>query len=78
MMDVLQVLLFASLRDRAGWGSRQMPLTGSTTTAGDLWEQLQLGPLLAVKIAVNQELVGPGQVLCSGDEVAFLPPFTGG
>ena len=43
--------------------------------AGD---HLQLGPLLAVKIAVNQELVGPGQVLCSGDEVAFLPPFTGG
>ena len=59
-MDVLQVLLFASLRDRAGWGSLQMPLAGSTTTAGDLWEQLQLGPLLAVKIAVNQELVGPG------------------
>ena len=78
MIDVLQVLLFASLRDRAGWSVRQMPLTARTNTAGELWAELQLGSLLAIKIAVNQQLVGPERVLCNGDEVAFLPPFTGG
>ena len=78
VIDVLQVLLFASLRDRAGWSVRQMPLTARTNTAGELWAELQLGSLLAIKIAVNQQLVGPERVLCNGDEVAFLPPFTGG
>lgn len=78
VIDVLQVLLFASLRDRAGWSVRQMPLTARTNTAGELWAELQLGSLLAINIAVNQQLVGPERVLCNGDEVAFLPPFTGG
>ena len=75
---MLQVLLFASIRDRAGWSVREIPLTTCTATAGKLWAQLELGSLLAVNIAVNQQLVGPEQVLCEGDEVAFLPPFTGG
>ena len=75
---MLRVLLFASLRDRAGWDDRRFTLKAGTVTAGDIWDQLQLGSLGSVMIAVNQQLVGPEQVLRCGDELAFLPPFTGG
>ena len=75
---VLRELLFASLRDRAGWDDRQFTLGEDVVTAGEIWDQLQLGALGSVMIAVNQQLVGPEQVLRCGDELAFLPPFTGG
>lgn len=32
----------------------------------------------AYKVAVNHEIAGPGCVVRPGDEVAFLPPVTGG
>lgn len=75
---MLRVLLFASLRDQAGWEDRCMTLAAREVTAGEIWDQLQLGSLGSVMIAVNQQLVGPEQVLNNGDELAFLPPFTGG
>ena len=43
-----------------------------------VWNQLDLGSLEGISIAVNQELVGANQPLQAGDELAFLPPFTGG
>lgn len=55
-----------------------MTLAAREVTAGEIWDQLQLGSLGSVMIAVNQQLVGPEQVLNNGDELAFLPPFTGG
>ena len=75
---VLRVLLFASLRERAGWGERFFPFTPGVSTAREVWNQLDLGPLEGISIAVNQELVGANQPLQAGDELAFLPPFTGG
>jgi molybdopterin synthase sulfur carrier subunit len=47
-------------------------------TAAQVWDQLELGPLESVCVAVNQELVRADQPLRAGDELAFLPPFTGG
>jgi molybdopterin converting factor subunit 1 len=32
----------------------------------------------ALAVAVNREYAGPGTVLREGDEVAFLPPVSGG
>lgn len=75
---MLRVLLFASLRDRAGWGERTLALGPEVITAGQLWLQLDLGSLDGISIALNQELVGPERTLRAGDELAFLPPFTGG
>ena len=78
-MDVvLKVLLFASLRERAGWAECFLPFTPDVSTAREVWNQLDLGPLEGISIAVNQELVGVDQPLQAGDELAFLPPFTGG
>ena len=75
---VLRVLLFASLRERAGWGERTLPLPTQSPTARQVWEELHLGSLAGISIAVNQQLVGADQPLKAGDELAFLPPFTGG
>lgn len=76
--SVLRVLLFASLRDRAGWEERSIALSDAGITPAEVWDQLQLGPLDSVCVAVNQELVRADQPLREGDELAFLPPFTGG
>ena len=76
----LQVLLFASLRDQAGWDEQCVLLPDQdVVTAEDIWHQLKLGPRpLSVQIAINQQLVSPLTPVQIGDEVAFLPPFTGG
>ena len=76
----LKVLLFASLRDQAGWGEQCVLFPDQdVVTAEDIWHQLKLGPRpLSVQIAINQQLVSPLTPVQTGDEVAFLPPFTGG
>ena len=75
---VLHVLLFASLRERAGWAERSLPLSSEAVTAREVWHHLDLGSLQGISVAVNQELVELDQPLQAGDELAFLPPFTGG
>ena len=76
----LQVLLFASLRDQAGWDEQCVLLPDQdVVTAEDIWHQLNLGPRPAsVQISINQQLVNALTPVQNGDEVAFLPPFTGG
>ena len=76
----LQVLLFASLRDQAGWDEQCILLPDKdVVTADDIWHQLKLGPRHAsVQISINQRLVNSLTPVQIGDEVAFLPPFTGG
>ncbi|NKB75015.1 MULTISPECIES: MoaD/ThiS family protein [unclassified Synechococcus] len=76
----LQVLLFASLRDQAGWDEQCVFLPDKdVVTAEDIWDQLKLGPRPAsVQISINQRLVSSLTPVQIGDEVAFLPPFTGG
>ena len=76
----LQVLLFASLRDQAGWDEQCVLLPDQdVVTAEDIWHQLNLGPRpTSVQISINQRLVNALTPVQIGDEVAFLPPFTGG
>ena len=76
----LQVLLFASLRDQAGWNEQCILLPDQdVVTAEDIWHQLKLGPRPpSVQISINQQLVNSLTPVQVGDEVAFLPPFTGG
>ena len=68
----------ARFGERAGWSERSLAFTPGVSTAREVWNQLDLGPLEGISIAVNQELVGANQPLQAGDELAFLPPFTGG
>ncbi|MCP9927046.1 MoaD/ThiS family protein [Cyanobium sp. CH-040] len=76
----LRVLLFAALRERAGWRERHLPVTGGITPAA-VWEQLGLEPADAaatVRVAINQQFATWHSPLAGGDELAFLPPISGG
>lgn len=103
----VQVRLFASLREQAGWSERQVPLEADTATPLALWRQLQLptggasgsdpvanaatqpvGPASesgaaqalpeGIRVAINQVFAAPDTPLADGDELAFLPPISGG
>jgi molybdopterin synthase sulfur carrier subunit len=91
---VVQVLLFAGLREQAGWSSREVALTGTTLTPLTVWGRLELGaggpasPSKAttaaapqppgIRVAINHQFAGWEAPLRGGDELAFLPPITGG
>jgi molybdopterin synthase catalytic subunit/molybdopterin converting factor small subunit len=72
----ITVKLFAGLRERAGWASRELD---GVTRVAEVWPALQLGeepPGLLV--AVNREYADAERPLADGDEVAFIPPVSGG
>ncbi|HEV7134337.1 MAG TPA: molybdenum cofactor biosynthesis protein MoaE [Gaiellaceae bacterium] len=70
------VRLFAGLRERAGTG--KLELDGVATVA-DVWPALGLGEEPAgLLYAVNRTYVERTQALRDGDEVALIPPVSGG
>jgi MoaE-MoaD fusion protein len=72
------VRLFAGLRERAGTGERPLELPDGAL-ASDVWPELGLGEEPdGLLYAVNREYAEPGQPLAEGDEVAFIPPVSGG
>lgn len=79
---MIRVRLFAGLRERAGWGEQQVPIPAGSppSTPAHLWRQLDLGEAIPpqVRVAVNQAFAAADQQLQPGDEVAFLPPISGG
>jgi len=79
----VRLRFFAALRERAGASERVRDLAGSQTV-GALWEDLRReNSALAdfrgsVAFAVNQEYVDSKTTLQDNDEVAFIPPVSGG
>jgi MoaE-MoaD fusion protein len=72
------VRLFAGLRERAGTGARELELDDGAT-AGDVWAALELGERPGgLAVAVNRRYVGEAERLADGDEVALIPPVSGG
>ncbi|CAN5569300.1 molybdopterin converting factor subunit 1 [soil metagenome] len=80
---LVTIRLFARLREIAGAADvrRELP---DGATAASAWEALaadfeQLGPYRAtISCAVNEEYARLTTPLKDGDEVAFLPPVSGG
>ncbi len=81
---MIAVKFFAMLKDRAGCAEVRLPFSGNTVS--DLLKQVAAAyPGLSefldcnrILISVNQEFVKPDAVLKDGDEVALMPPFSGG
>jgi molybdopterin converting factor subunit 1 len=81
---LIQVRLFAMLRERAGRQSVELELDEGATVQDaldavgrehDLDEMIERLPVVA---AVNREYVDEESVLADGDELALIPPVSGG
>jgi len=81
----MQVLYFAWVRERIGVPREQ--LETSAETVADLVAELRakeprydlaFSDMTAIKVALDQELVGLDAPLAGVREVAFFPPMTGG
>ncbi len=72
----ITVRLFAGLREQAGWSRRE--LEGAARVA-DVWPLLDLGPEPpGLLYAVNKAYAQQDRELADGDEVALIPPVSGG
>ena len=83
-MNMTKVLLFATLRDRAG-GRKEIELDvpeGTTVQGlkdliGATFPDLKVA-MESVLVAVNREFAMDELVLQPGTEIAFFPPVSGG
>jgi molybdopterin synthase catalytic subunit len=72
------VRLFAALRERAGTRGAALELDEGASV-GDVWPALGLGEAPSGLVyAVNRAYVERGTPLADGDEVALIPPVSGG
>lgn len=80
--ESIRVLLFGAAADRAG--TRETEIPAEATTLDELWPLLEqrhpgLSPMRhTLAFAVNGEYARGGDRVSPGDEVAILPPVSGG
>ena len=71
----ITVRLFAGLREQAGWSTREL----EAARVADVWPALGLGnEPEGLLYAVNREYAERELELHDGDEVALIPPVSGG
>lgn len=71
----VRVRLFAGLRERAGFAQREI----DAATVAEVWPALELGDEPdGLLYAVNKEYATRDRALADGDEVALIPPVSGG
>ena len=74
----ITVRLFAAVRERAGASRRTLRLEDGSRV-GDVWQALELGEEPAgMAYARNREYADRSEALRDGDEVAVIPPVSGG
>ena len=72
----VKVRLFAALRERAGYAQRELD---GVERVADVWPALGLGDEPAgLLYAVNKQYAARDHALADGDEVALIPPVSGG
>jgi len=75
----ISVRFFAALRERVGAAERELELAAGAR-AGDVWAAVpELGAEPpGILYALNQEYVAADTELADGDELALIPPVSGG
>jgi|LSQX01.1.fsa_nt_gb molybdopterin synthase sulfur carrier subunit len=75
-----KVLFFAHLRDAVGEDFIKMDAAGKTVAQLKelLKEQYDLPRFDTVMTAINEEFCSDDDVIQEGDEIAFIPPVSGG
>ena len=74
----MRVRLFAGLRERAGTSEVELDLPDGALVGDALERMRPLTDGVPVVMAVNQEYADLGATLHGGDEVALIPPVSGG
>jgi molybdopterin converting factor subunit 1 len=80
----VNVKLFARLRELVGTGELALDVAGNRATVADVWAALVAAYPAAgdyarsMSSAVNLEYARMTTPVADGDEVAFLPPVSGG
>jgi molybdopterin synthase catalytic subunit len=79
----VRVLLFAALREAVGEKTLELEVRGSATLADALAQLERQHPAIAshrgkLLIALNEERAPLSTALHDGDELALLPPVSGG
>jgi len=81
-----RLVFFGRLRELAGGAEKSLTLPGDVDTLARLiaWLKTQ-DPMLgaavdakSVRCCINREVCGPEAPVKTGDEIAFLPPLSGG
>ncbi len=78
-MDKITIKFFGVLSEVAGTTEEEIPISVDTKSLLDLLKQ-KYSDLsgLQYSVAVNQVISGENRKISAGDEIALLPPFTGG
>ena len=74
----VRVRLFAMLRERAGRDVLDLDLPDGASVADALAALSDLTGGITCVLAVNRDYAEPDQVLAAGDELALIPPVSGG
>jgi molybdopterin converting factor subunit 1 len=74
----VRVRLFAGLRERAGAAEVDLELPEGARVADALERLADVSGGMRVVLAVNREYATPEAVLSAGDELALIPPVSGG
>jgi molybdopterin synthase catalytic subunit/molybdopterin converting factor small subunit len=74
----VSVMLFAGLRERAGSDELELELPDGARVADALARVQHLAPGVSLVLAVNREYADVDVVLHAGDELAVVPPVSGG
>jgi sulfur-carrier protein len=75
-----KVLFFAHLRDAVGEEFLSVDASGKTVEElkADLSAKYNLPKMDTVMTAVNEEFASNDEIIRDGDEIAFIPPVSGG
>tara|TARA_B110000211_G_scaffold210598_1_gene248803 strand:- start:645 stop:905 length:261 start_codon:yes stop_codon:yes gene_type:complete len=81
--NMITVLFFARLKDQIGQTDLQLDDDLSGKTLAELQQLLIAQGMTAlqdssIRIALNQAFCSDEAVIKAGDEIAFMPPVTGG
>jgi sulfur-carrier protein len=83
----VKILYFAWLRARVGCAEEELALPPQVRDVAGMLDWLRarggryaeaLRDPAVIRVAVNQDYVGPDHPVREGDEVAIFPPVTGG
>ncbi len=79
----VRILFFGVLKDLTGRASDLLNLPERATLSDVVTHYEHINPRLnelaaSIAMSINQEFAGPDSLLKDGDEIAFLPPVSGG